>query len=194
MRTKTIIRGTVAGALLAAIFGVAQGCSGFSATEYCDKACECSGCPAAVRDVCVSQAQDARVTAGENGCTAEFDAAFTCLSAGECVEERLDASACDGELEALHACDVWIAGTNACAMFSAHIAARATACGVDAEGHGGSPDQACSSSDAKLSACADSCISTLSCDCLESMFNLSAPSNPDCDIKPWAQCSARCTP
>lgn len=189
----TITRGFLAGAFLLGIFGTVEGCSAStqSSQGYCEKACDCQGCKSVVLDSCPDGVEDARRRAKEKGCTAEFDAALGCLSSGQCVADRLDASACEGQEQALAACGVRILGTDACQMIANHQMARWEECGIDVDVNdfwSASGDVECYEALAVQAECFDACIPLSDCTCLK------APKDPTCDtaMKPFLDCANAC--
>ncbi len=190
MPRATIVQGFLAGAFLVGVFGSAQGC-GVSSQSYCEKACDCQGCKDLVLTSCPEGVEDARRRAKEKGCTAEFDAALGCLSSGQCVADRLDASACQDQEQALAACGVRILGTDACQMLANHQMARREECGIEVDVNNFWDEPSgfeCYESLAVQAECIDACIPLSGCACLK------APDDPACDaaMKPFLDCGNAC--
>jgi len=96
--------------VLIASFTCLSGCGGDPAGDLCDKACECSSCPAEARDECVEQIEATRDAADEAGCGGEMDTYIECVTdelscsepsiEGLCPEEYDEVAACAGGVSA----------------------------------------------------------------------------------------------
>lgn len=78
---------------LFALLAAAPGCGGsVSASELCEKACDCQGsCPDDALDECVTQLERAQETADDVGCGSEYDDYLGC------IDELLDSCSTDIE-------------------------------------------------------------------------------------------------
>jgi hypothetical protein len=78
---------------LLALVAIAPGCGGgVSASELCQKACDCQGsCPDSALDECVTQLERAQETADDVGCGSEYDDYLGC------IDELLDTCSTDIE-------------------------------------------------------------------------------------------------
>jgi len=86
------------------LWGLAQGC-GPSVATFCDKVCDCGGCTETERTDCVDDIQDSAKSAGDAGCSGEWDSYFSCANAElECTNDAPSVDGCDSEMEALVDC------------------------------------------------------------------------------------------
>lgn len=135
-----------------------------SAGTYCTKVCDCSGCTESERSDCVGSVTDSRGSAEDAGCSKEFDAYFSCISsATTCVSQRIQATGCEAEADALSKCGVSVLlGGDPCAQLTTVIEERFTECGIDSMVNGGEQSE-CTDELARQARCYLPCYQALEC-------------------------------
>jgi hypothetical protein len=169
-------------------WGLAEGCTP-SAASYCNKTCDCTGCTQSQRENCPGQIDSARKTAEDKGCGSEFNAAFSCVADGQCVNDKFDTGGCESEITDLAKCGVSVGNIDACTLFANDLYAKYEECGVSVSMSGsGGTSATCTDAAAKQATCLDACLSKADCNCLKN------PAGSTCatDQKPFNDCAAAC--
>jgi hypothetical protein len=105
MKSSRIAQAVLAASAVMVALGIAAGCGAPSSGVYCDKMCDCTGCTESERADCTNGVNGVRKTAGEKGCSGEFDQYLACIHAETtCVDDRVEADGCDAETSRLTQC------------------------------------------------------------------------------------------
>lgn len=99
------VRSIVVLSVLGALGLVSTGC-GYSASDYCNDACDCEGCSDQELDECIDTFEDQYDDAVNEGCEEQADEYLSCLGdEAECRDGgNFDADGCEDEASTVAKC------------------------------------------------------------------------------------------